>query len=299
MPALVRDNEALRMTPEVLALLASISYALFTLYGWFGLQYSTPLAATVVSLLARTTTLWIAVFLTGGVPHFATAALVVFIVLGILQSATSLLTFAGLHKIGAARSQPLRNTYPLWSGLIAIVVMHEIASPMIVAGTLLVVAGVVLICWKPEVPPVGYRWWHIGYSLAAGFLAGIAFPLRRYGLTITNEPVFFSAVVAVVSFWGALPYLLGSRSGQGPLWHRTGILHFSLSGFFEALGALLSLMALGSGRVVVVSPIVATTPLWNLVIAILFLRGREEINARVIGGTVFVVLGTAAIAFGR
>jgi uncharacterized membrane protein len=72
-----------------------------------------------------------------------------------------------------------------------------------------------------------------------------------------------------------------------------------LSGFFEGLGALLSLMALSSGRVVIISPIVATTPLWNLLIAIIFLRGREEINARTIAGTVSVVLGTAAIALGR
>lgn len=287
------------MAPEAIALLAAFSYALFTIYGWFGLQYSTPLAATIVSLLARTVLLWTAVFVTGGIPGFAALALVVFVVLGILQSVTSLLTFIGLHKIGTSRSQPLRNTYPLWSALIAIVVMHERAGVMIVAGTLLIVVGVVLISWKPDVPPAGYRWWHIVYSLLAGMLAGIAFPLRRYGLTITDEPVFFAAIVAVVSLGGAMPYVGLSRSSGGAKWHPMGVLHFSLSGFFEGLGALLSLMALSTGRVVVISPIVATTPLWNLIIAILFLRGREEINGRTIAGTVSVVVGTIAIAIGR
>jgi drug/metabolite transporter (DMT)-like permease len=76
------------------------------------------------------------------------------VILGIQQSVTSLLTFVGLHKIGTSRSQPLRNTYPLWSALIAIVIMHERASAMIVAGTLLIVVGVVLISWKPDVPPL-------------------------------------------------------------------------------------------------------------------------------------------------
>ena len=37
-------------------------------------------------------------------------------------------------------------------------------------------------------------------------LAGVTFPLRRYGLTITNEPVFFAAIVAVVSWVCSLPY---------------------------------------------------------------------------------------------
>jgi drug/metabolite transporter (DMT)-like permease len=204
-----------------------------------------------------------------------------------------------LHKIGTSRSQPLRNTYPLWSALIAIMIMHEKASAMIVAGTLLIVVGVILISWKPDVPPPGYRWWHIVFSLAAGVLAGVAYPLRRYGLTITGEPVFFAAVVAVVSLAVAVPYAWLSRDAQSMMWHSRGVLHFTLSGFFEGLGALLSLMALSSGRVVIISPIVATTPLWNLIIAIIFLRGREEINARTIAGTLSVVIGTIAIALGK
>ncbi len=287
------------MPPEALALLAAVSYALFTVCGWFGLQYSTPLAATIISLLARTILLWTAVIFAGGIPVFARLALIVFVLLGILQSVTSLLTFVGLHRIGTSRSQPLRNTFPLWSALIAIVIMHERASALIVAGTLLIVAGVVLISWKPDVPPPGYRWWHIVFSLAAAVLAGIAYPLRRYGLTITAEPVFFAAVVAVVSLAGALPYVWLSRDNRGSSWQPRGIFHFTLSGFFEGLGALLSLMALSSGRVVVISPIVATTPLWNLLIAIVFLRGKEEINGRTIAGTLAVVVGTIAIAVGR
>lgn len=286
------------MSPEFIALIASVSYALFTLYGWFGLRYSSALVATIVSLAARTIALWIAVFLTGGIPGFASRALWVFVVLGLMQSVTSLLTFAGLQKIGTSRSQPLRNTYPLFSAFIAVTVLQEQAGWLILCGTILVVAGVVLISWKPDVPPPGYRWWHIFYSLGAGFLAGVAFPLRRYGLAITNEPVFFAAVVALVSLLGAIPALSVSREKQA-VWNRRGVMHFIISGFFEAVGALLSLMALATGRVVVVAPIVATTPLWNLLIALIFLRGREEVNARTITGTVAVVIGTAAIALGR
>jgi hypothetical protein len=76
-----------------------------------------------------------------------------------------------------------------------------------------------------------YRWWHVLYSLAAGFLAGAAFPLRRYGLTITNEPVFFSFVVAVISFLRAIPYILRNRSDPGLIRHPREVLHFFWSGF--------------------------------------------------------------------
>ncbi len=287
------------MSSEVTALLASISFALFAVYGWLGLRHSTPLTATVVSLAARTITLGIAVVLFGGVPDFAKRALVVFIILGLMQTVISLLTFMGLQKIGTSRSQPLRNSYPLWSTVIAIALMGERASAAVLLGTLLVVAGVVMISWKPEVAPPSYRWWHVVYSMIAGLLAGVAFPLRRYGLTITNEPVFFSFVVAIVSLLGAVPYTLWTGGERKLIWHRRAVIDFFLSGFFEALGALLTLIALTTGRVVIVSPIVATTPLFSLMISLIFLRGKERITTVTVLGTMAVVVGTIAIALGR
>lgn len=141
--------------------------------------------------------------------------------------------------------------------------------------------------------------WHVLYSLGAGFLAGVAFPLRRYGLTITNEPVFFSFVIAVVSLVGSIPYVLWHRSDQGLVWNRRGVMHFFTSGFCEAMGALLTLVALANARVVIVSPIVATTPLFSLTISLIFLRGKEQVTGHTIIGTVAVVLGTIAIALGK
>ncbi len=157
------------MSSEVTALLASIAFALFAVYGWLGLRHSTPLTATIVSLAARTITLGVAVVLFGGVPGFAMAALIVFVILGVMQTGISLLTFIGLQKIGTSRSQPLRNSYPLWSAVIAIALMGESAGVAVLLGTLLVVAGVVMISWKPEAAPPSYRWWHVAYSSVAGF----------------------------------------------------------------------------------------------------------------------------------
>ena len=105
----------------------------------------------------------------------------VFAGLGVLQSATSLLTFVGLQKIGTARSQPLRITYPLWSSLIAISFMNEEAGTPMLGGTILVVLGMAMITWEPDRKGMDYCWWLVVYSLSAGILAGVAFPLRRYG----------------------------------------------------------------------------------------------------------------------
>ena len=72
-----------------------------------------------------------------------------------------------------------------------------------------------------------------------------------------------------------------------------------LSGFFETQCAQLTLVALSNGRVVIVSPIVPTTPLFSLLISMIFLRGNEKITAIVVLGTVAVDAGTIAIALRR
>ncbi|HWH79858.1 MAG TPA: EamA family transporter, partial [Candidatus Binatus sp.] len=64
-------------------------------------------------------------------------------------------------------------------------------------------------------------------------------------------------------------------------------------------GALLTLFALTHGRVVIVSPIVATTPLFSLLLSLVFLRGKEKVTGLTILGTIAVVAGTVAIALGR
>ena len=112
------------------------------------------------------------------------------------------------------------------------------------SARLLVVVGVVLISWKPEAAPSSYRWWHVLYSMAAGFLAGIAFPLRRYGLTMTNEPVFFGFVVAIVSLLGTMPYTLWTRGNA--LWFGilTACCTFFCSGFLKHSARCSRLMAL-------------------------------------------------------
>jgi hypothetical protein len=103
-------------------------------------------------------------------------------------------------------------------------------------GTLLVVAGVVLISWEPDAMTPSYRTWHVLYSLGAGFPAGLAFPLRRYGLTITNEPVFFSLVIATVSLSGTIPYIRWTGSGQGLVWNSKGVMYFLSRDFVRHWG---------------------------------------------------------------
>jgi drug/metabolite transporter (DMT)-like permease len=121
-----------------------------TVCEWFGLTDASALVATLVSLASRTIMLRLAGLFTGGIPRFAPKTLWVFVGLGVLQTATGLLIFVGLQKIGTARSQPLRIVIPLWSSLTAISFMNEQAGPAVLGGTILLVLGVALITWQSD-----------------------------------------------------------------------------------------------------------------------------------------------------
>jgi uncharacterized membrane protein len=99
--------------------------------------------------------------------------------------------------------------------------------------------------------------------------------------------------------FGAIPYVFWNRSEQGLIWNWRGVGYFLASGFSEGMGALLTLVALASARVVIVSPIVATTPIFSLLISLIFLRGKEQVTGRTMIGTISVVAGTIAIMLGK
>ena len=58
-------------------------------------------------------------------------------------------------------------------------------------------------------------------------------------------------------------------------------------------------VALANARVVIVSPVVTTTPLFSLVILLIFLRGKERVTSRTILVRWPVVAGTIVIVLGR
>jgi len=130
-------------------------------------------------------------------------------------------------------------------------------------------------------------------------LAGVSHPIRRYALSLANEPLYFAATVGWVSLCWMAGYLLSPFGKERPLWHRQALWPFLIAGSFETLGILLVIVALSAGQVVVVSPIVATSPLWILLGTWLFLRGIEALTLRTVLGAVCVVSGTIAISLVR
>jgi DME family drug/metabolite transporter len=286
-------------TAQLLALICSVFYASALVSARAGMHYSTPTTVTLVSILMQNLLLWFAIFVTGGVHAVPLAGVLLFTLVGLFQLAVRLLAYTGVEKIGASRSSALQSVSPLISAAIAITFLGEPTTLLIILGTLLVVIGIVLISWKPERQFPDFRTWHLLLPIGAAFLTGINHPIRRYVLTMANEPLFFSALMGTVSLGGFLIYFALSPRSQRLVWNRQALGPFLATGVCETTSILLIITAISMGRVVIVAPIAASYPVWSLILSAIFLRDVESVNGKVIAGILSVVAGNFAIHLGK
>ena len=287
------------MLPQTIALLAAIAYAFGFILSKRGLRYSTPITITFISLLMQTVVLFAIVFAFTGIPRTPTFVFVLFVIAGILQAVVRQLTYIGIEKIGAARSGPIRASVPLWSAAIAIFFLGEKMTLAVAAGTLLVFAGILFISWHADEGVKDFRRWYIVAPLLAAILGGVIYPLRRYALRFSDEPVYFGAVVGIVGLICTAIFIALPTTKDRLVWNRQSIGYFAGGGAFESLGLLLVLYALTYGPVVVVTPLTATLPLWVVLGSKLFLRDLEKITPRIVAGAALVVAGTIAISLSK
>jgi DME family drug/metabolite transporter len=286
-------------TAQVLALITSVLYASALVSARAGMRYSNPTTVTLVSILMQNLLLWTAVLLTRGVPAVPVAGVLLFAVVGIFQLGVRLFAYTGVAKIGASRSSALQSVSPLISAAIAITILGEPTSLLIIVGTVLVVVGIILISWKPEQQLPDFHRWHLLLPIGAAFLTGMNHPIRRYVLTMANEPLFFAALMGAVSLGGFLIYLAGSPASHRLVWNRQAIGPFLATGLCETLSILFIITAISLGRVVVVVPIATSYPVWSLIQARIFLRDVESVSWKIVTGILSVVAGNFAIHFGR
>jgi drug/metabolite transporter, DME family len=286
-------------TAQLIALITSVFYASALVSARAGMPYSTPTTVTLVSILMQNLLLWSAIFVTGGIHSVPLAGILLFTLVGLFQLAVRLLAYTGVEKIGASRSSALQSVSPLISAAIAITFLGEPTTLLIILGTCLVVVGIILISWKPERELSSFRWWHLLLPVGAAVLTGINHPIRRYVLTMANEPLFFSALMGTVSLGGFLIYYALSPRSLRLRWNRRAIGPFLATGFCETISILLIITAISMGRVVIVAPIAASYPVWSLILAAIFLRDVESVNRKVVAGVVSVVAGNFAIHLGK
>jgi drug/metabolite transporter (DMT)-like permease len=221
-----------------------------------------------------------------------------FLLLGtFVPGLSQLLVVHAVKAAGASRAGILFGMAPLSSALIAIVAFGEPLQWPLAAGTLLVVAGGVVLAWERQ-RPVDYR----AYGAALAVTVAVAFGLRdniarAVGEDVAADPLAQATAIMLGASIVLLANLLRGPSAVPRL--RTAFAPFASSGIVTAVAQAALFEALNRGRVTVVAPLVGTGVLWTVVFAATFLGRSELVGRRLVVVALLVVAGSTLVGATR
>lgn len=280
---------------EYFAFQAALCFASTFILARRGLETSNAITGSFISLSSMVLTLWILIPFFVPLSTFRTPAVWYFIADGIVAPGLGrLLSYVGIERIGVARAVPIISCSPLFASILAVLLIGESWTTQNFLGTALVIFGVVILSGTGA----GKKSWRkmdIIYPLVAAFSFGISSNLRKLGLLISNLPLMAAAVTSTTALLFAVPMLRVRMGRQGLQLSRGSFGWFFASGIANTGAMLSTFYALGFGKVVVVEPLVASSPVLVIVLTAIFLRDLEVITPRVVAGATCTVLGTILV----
>jgi drug/metabolite transporter (DMT)-like permease len=221
-----------------------------------------------------------------------------FLLLGAFVPGVSLLMVVhAVRAAGASRAGILFGMAPLFSALFAVIAFGEPFQLALAIGTLLVVAGGVVLALEGE-RPADYRAYGavLAVTVAAGF--GLRDNIARaVGEDVTADPLAQSTVVML---GGSLLLVANLLRRPAPFRRlRDAFLPYVWSGVVLAVGQGALFEALDRARVTVVAPLAGTGVLWTVVLSAIFIGRSELIGRRLIVVALLVVAGGTLVGVTR
>ena len=224
-----------------------------------------------------------------------------FFVIGAIVPGVAQLTFyAAIRMAGPSRSAIMLGTVPVWSVVLAIIFLDEHWSATVVVGTLLAVAGSILLATEGITKASVSR---LGLLLAA--LTALQFAIRDVlARSVTQESNLDSSTAAAVTLGVGAVVLIGVAVGTaGPREFsenlRRSMPAMLIPGVAVGLAMPALLAAFERSRVGIVSPILGTTQTVGAVLLSGLLIGGTEINKRVVLAVSVTLAGGTLIGITR
>jgi len=264
--------------------------------GQIGFRYAAPVAGATVSI-TFTLAAWLALspFLLDLTAWHA-GALALFALVGLFYPAiVTLLTYESNRQLGPTLTGAVSCTAPVFAVLTAVLFLDERLTWPLAAGGAVVVAGLMLLMTRA--PLKNAPGWRLVLPLSGAALRGIAQMLTKLGLVLWPSP--FTAVLVGYTTSAALMWGVRAAVHEG---HARltpgGVLCFVSVGALNGGAVFLTYCALDVGSVAVVSPIVATYPVFTMLFSALFLK-TETLGGRAIAGVTLAIAGVALIVTAR
>ncbi|MGC2517633.1 MAG: DMT family transporter [Burkholderiales bacterium] len=223
------------------------------------------------------------------------AATGVFALVGLVfPAAVTLLVFNATDRMGPTISNSVSSTAPMFAILAAVIFLGESLTPGRLAGAIGIVLGIIALSWDEKSRPREWPVRMLLLPLSAAVIRGGALALTKFGLDLWHSPFAAGLIGYTVSAAVVLGATRFSAAGRAPVAYSKALPWFAAVGLLNGAAVLLTYAALGKGDVGIVSPIVATSPLFTLASSTLFFR-QEKLTARLAIGAGVTVAGVVLL----
>ncbi len=208
-----------------------------------------------------------------------------------------------IDMIGASRASLFVLASSPIAALIAVVFLGETLRPLVAVGTVAVVVALALASgdsltkgWRTD------RQYLLGCLIAlfSGAAMGGGLVLSKQTVAIYDSPLVVTSLSMLAAILFVIPVVAvaAARFPAVRSFDRKSMGFVLFSGLTTAVAGGGQFFAVQRGDVVVVAPIIATFPLWTLLLSHIFISRLEQITLRLVVGALLAVAGVIAVAVG-
>jgi drug/metabolite transporter (DMT)-like permease len=217
--------------------------------------------------------------------------------------------FLSVNLIGASRASLFVASQAPFAALFAVAFTGETLHPLVGLGTAGVVGGLIFASgtsilegWR------GDKMFVLGYlmALGAGASYGATNVMAKQTLEVFDSPLIITSLSMVVGIVVLAP-LVGASAvrsgvirakGQGFTTNLWAVRWVALAGIASGIAVISLYFAVQRADVVVISPIVSSSPLVTLLLAHVFLTRLERVTRRLVFGAMLTVCGVLLVVLG-
>jgi len=285
--------------PILFGLLTSVCFAVASLLAQRGYHAGTAPWGAWITVAANAAFLLGGHLLIEGHTQLFVADNLIFVAVGLfVPGVTRVLSFRGIRTMGSSITSTIVNTTPMFSTVLAVLILGERPGMMVLGGVLLTVCGLITVSWGGEKAS------YARVELVFPFLCALMFSMKdiavRWGLGGGgNQPILAAAIAALTS---TIEIFLLTRYVQGYRFvlPRLPVLRwFVWSGVFTGGSFLFMFVAYSMERVSIVAPLVNSYTVFVALLTPFMARQIESLTPRKLAGAALVVAGIFAVSLGK
>ena len=287
------------MLPIVFGLLTSLCFAIASLLAQRGYFAAPAPWGAWVTIAVNALFLLAAHFILYSDTRLFAVDNLIFIAVGLfVPGVTRVLSFRGIRAMGSSVTSTIVNTTPMFSTVLAILILEERPAPLVVLGVALTVGGLVTVSWGGE--KTSYKKSELIYPFLCALLFSMKDVAVRWGLGGGGgQPILAAGIAALTS---TIEIFLITRYVQGEkfiLPPAPVARWFIASGIFTGASFLFMYLAYSLERVSIVAPLVNSYTVFVSILTPFMARRIETVTARKLAGAGLVVAGIFAVSLGK